>query len=104
MKYQLLAEAEAEAEQAADWYNAQKGGIGDDFLDELTAALHRIANNPQAFPVLGSSASKEVRQYRHCVLRRFPYCVVYEILSDEIQVVAVAHAKRRPGYWSNRVP
>jgi hypothetical protein len=37
------------------------------------------------------------------VLIRYPFCIVYRVLLDEIQIVAVAHAKRRPGYWTERL-
>ncbi len=42
------------------------------------------------------------RTIRRFLLRRFPYVIIYEIVSDEIHILAVAHTKRRPGYWKNR--
>ncbi|WP_407936397.1 hypothetical protein [Limnochorda pilosa] len=39
---------------------------------------------------------------RRVLVRGFPYQVVYHLRPDEIVIVAVAHLKRRPGYWRNR--
>jgi hypothetical protein len=40
--------------------------------------------------------------YRRHRVRRFPYLVFYAVAPEEIRVVAIAHAKRRPGYWRDR--
>jgi toxin ParE1/3/4 len=37
------------------------------------------------------------------ILSRFPYSIVFRERLHDIQIIAVAHAKRRPGYWSNRL-
>jgi hypothetical protein len=37
------------------------------------------------------------------VLHHFPYFVVFRELPSKIQIIAVAHAKRRPGYWRGRI-
>lgn len=39
--------------------------------------------------------------YRRLVLKRFPFNIIYRILSDEIRVIAVAHQNRKPGYWKS---
>lgn len=48
-----------------------------------------------------ASAELGLRQVR---LRQFPYRLVYMVVSDEIVIVAVAHERRRPGYWQDRLP
>ena len=40
---------------------------------------------------------------RRYLMRRFPYLVVYRATPDKLQVIAVAHGKRKPGYWRNRL-
>lgn len=40
---------------------------------------------------------------RACRVDGFPYRVVYEVLPDAIYIIAVAHASREPGYWTNRL-
>lgn len=100
MRVRLLAEAEAEAQQAARWYDQRQEGLGQQFLDTLTHALEIIERQPQSFSrVSTSDSAREVRRY---TFQRFPYLLFYEVRGDEAIVVAVAHARRRPNYWQNR--
>jgi plasmid stabilization system protein ParE len=90
-------DAAQEANDAVDYYDGLRSGLGDDFRVELEAALARIQQNPQLYPVARASI-------RVCPLHRFPYVVYYEELSDRIWVAAVGHQSRRPGYWARRRP
>ena len=91
-------EAEAEFRAAAVYYEGRQVGLGDDFVAEVEQAVQRIAQTPQAFPLHGSAG------YRKCILRRFPYTLFFLELPDRIWIAAVAHQRRRPGYWSHRQP
>ena len=91
-------EAEAEFRAAALYYESQRAGLGDDFVAEVEQAVQRIAQTPQAFPLHGSSG------LRKCLLLRFPYTIYFLELADRIWIAAVAHQRRRPGYWSHRQP
>ena len=99
MKLRILREAEEEARASAIWYDEQWVGLGYDFLDELSAALKQIEEDPGRFLILETIASKQIRRRR---LTRFPFVIIFEILETEIVVLAVAHAKRRPNYWRKR--
>jgi toxin ParE1/3/4 len=91
--------ASAEAEAAVGWYNERVPGLGEDFRIEVVNAIERVIEAPLAWPV-----SAYDPRARRCLLARFPYSVVYVLAGDEdIIVAAVAHARRRPGYWSERV-
>ena len=91
--------AGAEAEAAVRWYNGRVAGLGDDFRAELAAAIERVAEAPLAWPI----SQYDPRTRRH-LLSRFPHSIVYVVGTDgEVTVAAVAHAKRRPGYWRNRI-
>lgn len=93
-------EAEAEAEAAARWYDGKRRGLGDEFLAFVDAAVDLIASNPG----IGSRLSgADAGDTRRVLMRRFPYHVVYIELPDRIQVLAVAHERRRPGYWLDRI-
>jgi toxin ParE1/3/4 len=95
-------EAEAEAREAASWYDDQRFGLGTDFLDALTRALEAIESHPLCHArVAGLPAEREVRR---ALLDRFPYKVVYEMRGEEAVVLAVAHNRRRPNYWEERNP
>jgi plasmid stabilization system protein ParE len=91
--------ASEEAEAAVRWYNERVAGLGNDFREELELAVERVAEGPLAWPV----SQYDPRTRRH-LLARFPYAIVYVVGVDGgVTVAAVAHAKRRPGYWRNRV-
>jgi len=87
--------AQQELDEAVVYYNNHKPGLGDAFLLEAVAAIDRIRRFPHAWHPLGESS-------RRCLLRRFPYGLVYHEEKGEILIVAVAHLHRRPGYWRER--
>jgi plasmid stabilization system protein ParE len=83
------------------WYEARRQGLGTEFLDEVQATLPLVAERPRSFPRLQDvDATLEIRR---ALLARFPYALVFLVREDEVRVLAVAHAKRRPGYWLSRV-
>ena len=88
--------ARAELEKAVDYYERQRLGLGLDMQTEVEAVVRRIEQNPQ------SGALYKNTTFRYRVVRRFPYVVFYRELEDTIWIVAVAHGKRRPDYWSRR--
>jgi ParE toxin of type II toxin-antitoxin system, parDE len=77
MRVRLLVEAEAEAREASRWYDQQRSGLGQDFLDALAHTLEAIERSPRAFaPVQSADPNREVRR---CRLRRFPHVLYYEV-------------------------
>jgi toxin ParE1/3/4 len=90
-------EAAQEANDAVDYYDQIRAGLGDDFRAELESTLSRIRQHPAAYAV-------EAGSVRVCPLRRFPYSVYYAELPDRLWVAAVGRQGRRPGYWSRRKP
>jgi plasmid stabilization system protein ParE len=91
----LRAAAAADVEEAYDWYEAQREGLGDEFLAAVQAALESILNHPEAAPIVH-------RETRRLLLRRFPYGIHYRLIDEEVVVVACFHAKRNPRLWSTR--
>jgi plasmid stabilization system protein ParE len=92
-------EAEAEMADAARWYESHHARLGTEFLDAVDAAVDRIAENPKVGSMVPGVSDSEIRRRP---VRRFPYHVVYLELSDRLQILAVAHDRRRPGYWAGR--
>lgn len=88
-------EAEAELNQAIDWYEACSPRLGGDFADEIHAAVQRALALPFAWA--------EIRPgIRRVLTRRFPYGVLYVQDGEVLQVLAVMHLSQRPGYWTQR--
>jgi plasmid stabilization system protein ParE len=86
--------------EAAAWYDERVGRLGERFLLEVEAAFARIDEKP-----LTGSPWKHPRLpegVRRMFVRSFPYSAVY-ILEPRVIVVALAHARRRPGYWVKRL-
>lgn len=88
-------EAIAEAAAAGEWYRERSDAAAAAFLTELDRAIESIAEAPDRWP-------QYLHQTRRFLLRRFPFSVVYRRVGDRVQVVAVAHGRRRPGYWRSR--
>ena len=93
----VLPDAEAELQSAALWYEEKRRGLGIEFVAVVDGALQSVLDNPEACPVW-----RRNRPYRKRSLKRFPYVVFFRIDSSTVEIVAVAHAKRRPGYWLDR--
>jgi len=89
-------EAAAEAQAAAQWYRERSALAADAFLAELDHAVDRIAVNPEMYP-------HYVRGTRRYLLQRFPFYLVYREVPGRLELVAIAHGRRRPGYWKKRI-
>ena len=96
----LLDLAKREARSAARWYELRQTGLGHRFLQVLHDTLFNIEQRPTSYPHL-ETVPEDV-PIRRAVAKRFQYLVIYEMRPDEVVVLAVAHAKRRPNYWSRR--
>ena len=101
MILRLLDEAKEELLESAYWYEQKREGLGDDFISAVERGLKTIEKRPRQFTQL--NFGNKDREVRRCVLKRFPYLIVFEILPHEILVVAIAHSKRKPKYWSARL-
>ena len=88
-------DAVAEARAAFEWYQARNERVAGLFLAELDLAIERIVETPERWP-------RYLRGTRRFLLRRFPFGVVYRQVAETIQIVAVAHGRRKPGYWKER--
>jgi len=86
----------AELAAARDQHNAEREGLGTEFLDEFDAVLVRIHAMPRRFPLVGDT------RFRRALFKRFPYCVVYWPSDEVISVLAVAHQHAEPLYWLHR--
>jgi len=97
----VLAEARQEFADALRYYRRQAPA----FAEALALEYRQIVLHAQEFPDAGAveGASESIR-VRRFLLRQFPYKVLIANLPDQIVVIAFAHAKRKPGYWLERIP
>ncbi|NIP37708.1 MAG: type II toxin-antitoxin system RelE/ParE family toxin [Candidatus Dadabacteria bacterium] len=65
------------------------------FTKELSAAVEKILDSPTRWPKFQSN----IRRY---ILPRFPFSIIYRIKDNIIEVIAIAHHRRKPGFWGNR--
>ena len=94
--YYFHPEALEEADQAAQFYEERQSGLGTRFLDVLEDALTRIQRNPRLYQKISGNIRK-------CRVLRFPYGIIFRDQDDSIEIIAVMHLKRKPGYWKARL-
>jgi plasmid stabilization system protein ParE len=88
--------AEAEADEAAAWYEAEQPGLGIEFLLELDAAIERAAETPLAYAPVFLEA-------RRVLTRRFPFAVYFVYDRDVVDVFAILRQQRASSLWQSRV-
>jgi plasmid stabilization system protein ParE len=91
----LLPRAEEEIEEAFQWYFARSPFAADAYRMEVVSAIDALAEDPLMWP----ADEEGVRYY---ILQRFPYTIHYEVTGSVVTVLAIAHQRRRPGYWQDR--
>jgi plasmid stabilization system protein ParE len=84
-----------EANAAAEWYGNRSRGAADAFLSELERTIDLISQHPEQYQ------SHELGT-RRAMLHKFPYLIVFREGTGGIEIIAVAHARRKPGYWRDR--
>ena len=88
--------ASKEIVETSAYYEGEVPGLGDRFIAELERVVEVMCDQPN----IGQSVGNELRRI---ILARFPYSLIYSIESEQIWVIAVAHHRRRPGYWQERI-
>ncbi len=96
MKLKYHPRARIELNKEADYYEKRQSGLGWDFLEEIQLTIRRILEFPNAWHPLSANT-------RRCLTNRFPFGIVYQVKADEIRIIAIAHLKRRLGYWQDRL-
>ena len=91
----LRPEAQDDVAQAKDWYERQREGLGDEFVEAVDRVFARLSATPEIHRIV----FKDVRRTKP---RCFPYVVYYRVLPDRVEVIAVVHGRRDPGVWQSR--
>jgi plasmid stabilization system protein ParE len=87
--------ARDEIDDAYEWYEQQRPGLGEELLSEAQSVLDRIGQNPEIYAPIYQS----VRRGR---VKRFPYAVYYSIEPERVAVIAFYHDKRDPRGWQSK--
>jgi toxin ParE1/3/4 len=95
VKVEFHPAADAEMRAAATYYQDRVLGLGDEFLAEIERVCARLSEQQSLGPRLDAD-------HRRIALRRFPFGLIYRLNSSKVQVVAIAHRRRRPEYWRRR--
>ena len=96
MRHEFHPEALLEFEEAVQFYKGRGRTLGQRFAREIRTTITKIVATPDRWRVLEQDV-------RLCRARVFPHAVLYTIEPDHILIVAIAHGKRRPGYWRHRL-
>lgn len=97
MNYSFHPAAEAEFLESVGYYESQVPGLGGALIEEFEALANLIGESPQGWQV------ELPPDIRRAPLHRFPLSIVYREKPDDLQVLAVAHDRRRPQYWLDRL-
>lgn len=101
MHVTILDAAVEEAEDAAAWYESHRRGLGSEFRNALGTVFARLRDLPTiGRPWPGKLGARGVRRL---MLPRFPFFVIFSAHDERVVVLAVAHHRRRPGYWRTRL-
>jgi toxin ParE1/3/4 len=96
MNYRFHRAAVGEHLDNVNFYEDRLPGLGADYLAEFDAVMSRICNRPDLYPIV------DVLGIHKAGLKRFPFSIIYRIMPTHIDVLAVAHQRRRPAYWLGR--
>jgi hypothetical protein len=96
MNYCFHPSAKQELNLAIEYYENCQQGLGEEFAKEIFATIIRITRFPEAWSILSENT-------RRCLTNRFPYGIIYQILDDNILIIAVMQLNRSPDYWRVRL-
>jgi toxin ParE1/3/4 len=96
VRHEFHPEAALEFEEAVRFYKERGRNLGKRLAQEIRATILKIVATPERWRVLEEDV-------RRCLVRVFPYSVLHSVKANYILIIAVAHAKRQPGYWRHRL-
>ena len=97
MSYLFHPAAEAEHLESVAFYESKQPGLGAVYLAEFENVMKRVCEGPDRYPI------EMEPDIRRIYMNRFPFTVLYREKDGVVQVLAVAHQRRRPQYWLGRL-
>ncbi len=95
MKLEFLEIAQKELDDSFEYYEFQQKKLGHRFIDEVKNSIERIVFFPHTW-------QKLTKNTRRCLVKNFPYGIIYKIYNKKIIIIAVANLHRKPNYWKDR--
>lgn len=96
MKYVFHPAALTEYSEAVEFYAERRVEIAQKFINAVENTIFKIVEYPTRWPVIDEDI-------RRCLMRKFPYGILYTIEDNFILILAVMHCSREPGYWKDRI-
>jgi plasmid stabilization system protein ParE len=81
--------------ETSTFYDNEVPGLGERFVADVERVVRLVGERPNMGQKIDNSR-------RRIVLARFPYSLIYSTEPNEVWILAVAHQRRRPGYWQVR--
>jgi len=103
MHLKIHPDAEEELFHGAAWYDDRRVGLGEDFLSHVYRWLEVIGQSPSSWPRWPGTPEDLVPPIRRALLERFPFAVGYQAFADYVLILTVAHCRRTPLYWLQRL-
>ena len=97
MSYYFHPAAEAEHLETVAYYESKRPGLGASYLAEFEKLMTDICKSPNRYPI---DHKPDIRRRG---MKKFPFTVLYRSISDSVQILAIAHHRRRPVYWLGRL-
>ncbi|MGB7344077.1 MAG: type II toxin-antitoxin system RelE/ParE family toxin [Pirellulaceae bacterium] len=89
-------EAIREIREAVQWYRERNDEVATEFRNLVESAEELVQRSPESW----ASYLLETRGFR---FQKFPFVLAYVIRGQQVFIVALAHTKRKPGYWRDRL-
>lgn len=96
MKYNFHPAALIEYSEAVQFYAENNIELAQNFINAVEDTIFRIIESPQRYPVIDEDIHR-------CLVRKFPYAILYTIENEYILIIAVMHCSRKPEYWQERL-
>ena len=97
MSYEFHPDAEAEFLESVGFYESKVRGLGEAFINEFESLIDSVCESPKQWKIECEP------NLRRASLSRFPFAIIYREQQTTIQILAVAHDRRRPQYWLKRL-
>ena len=93
-RVELLEEAEVDARLVYVWIYEKSPSAAEKFADVLEAAIAELGEDAHIW-----DAKRTIKRYH---INKYRVTLVYRLRGDLVKVGAVAHQRRKLGYWKDR--